>query len=221
MKIRAIITGATGMVGEGVLIECLKHPDVDQVLIINRKPAGYSHPKLKEIVHADFFKLAPIEQQFEGYNACFFCLGISSVGVKEPEYTKVTYDLTLNFARTVFKYSPQLIFEYVSGMGTDSSEEGRSMWARVKGKTENDLMKIGFPKVYGIRPGFMKPMKGMKYALGAYRYLDWMFPAIRKFFPGHVSTLEQVAKGMINAAKHSQTKAVLEVTDLVELSKIS
>src|SRR5208282_5687158 len=142
MKIKAFITGATGMVGEGVLLECLSHPDVEQVLVINRKPAGVSHPKLREIVHSDFFNLAPIESQLAGFNACFFCLGVSSVGISKEEYKRITYDLTLNVAGLLAKLNPEMTFCYVTGMGTDSSEQGRVAWARVKGATENALMRL-------------------------------------------------------------------------------
>ena len=159
MKIKTIITGATGMVGEGVLIECLNHSDVEQVLVINRKPGGVSHPKLREIVHIDFFNLAPIEQQLIGFNACFFCLGVSSVGMSKEEYKHITYDLTLNMAQLLAKLNPEMTFCYVTGAGTDSSEQGRIAWARVKGATENALMRL-FKQAYMFRPGFMKATSG-------------------------------------------------------------
>jgi nucleoside-diphosphate-sugar epimerase len=158
--IRAIITGTTGMVGEGVMHQCLQHPDVEAVLIINRKPSGYKHPKLTEIVHADFFDLKPIEDQLGGYNACYFCLGISSVGVSKPDYYKTTYMLTMNVAQTLVQYNPDMTFCYVSGAGTDSKEKGTG-WAAVKGKTENDLMKLPFLQVFAFRPGFIKPIKAL------------------------------------------------------------
>src|ERR1700674_5060521 len=142
MRIKPILTGATGMVGEGVLLECLNHPDVEQVLVINRKPGGGSHPKLREIIHIDFFNLAPIEQQLTGFNACFFCLGVSSVGVSKEEYTHITHDLTLKIARLLAKLNPEMTFCYVTGAGTDSSEQGRIAWARVKGAAENALLRL-------------------------------------------------------------------------------
>ena len=142
MKIKAIITGSTGMVGEGVLHVCLNSPDVESVLVINRKPCGYDHPKLKEIIHKNFSDLSAIEDQLTGYNTCFFCSGVSSVGKKEDEYRKLTYDLTLGFAETLHKLNEDMFFNYVSGSGTDSSEQGRQMWSRIKGKTENDLLKL-------------------------------------------------------------------------------
>jgi nucleoside-diphosphate-sugar epimerase len=139
---KAIITGATGMVGEGVLLECLNHLDMEQVLVINRKPGGMSHPKLREIIHKDFFDLQPIEQHLSGFNACFFCLGVSSVGMSAEAYKHTTYDLTLNVARLLVKLNPEMTFCYVTGAGTDSSEHGRVAWARVKGATENALLKL-------------------------------------------------------------------------------
>jgi hypothetical protein len=142
MRIKAIITGATGMVGEGVLHECFQHDAVEEVLVVGRRSCGVTHPKLKEVIVPDFFNLSAIENQGIGYNACFFCLGVSSIGMKEADYHKLTYELTMNFAKTVVNSNPGMVFCYISGAGTDSSEKGRMMWARVKGKTENDLMKL-------------------------------------------------------------------------------
>src|ERR1700674_3279553 len=156
MKIKAIITGATGMVGEGVLLECLNHPDVEQVLVINRQPGGGPHPKLREIIHTDFFNLAPVEQQLIGFNACFFCLGVSSVALSKDDYATITYDLTLNVGQLLTKLNPEMTFCYVTGAGTDSSEQGRIVWARVKGMTENALIRL-FKQAYMFRPAFMKP----------------------------------------------------------------
>jgi hypothetical protein len=219
MKIRAIITGSTGMVGEGVLHECLNHPEVEKVLIINRRPLGLTHPKLEEIIHKDFYNITPIQDQLIGYNACFFCLGVSSVGMKEPDYYKVTHDLTLHVAQTLVSRNKDMVFGYVSGASTDSTEKGRSMWARVKGKTENDLMKLPFKKVYAYRPGFMKPTPGLKNAIKFYKYVNWLFPVLVRFFPKHVSTLSEIGLGMIQSVLTLPRKNVLEVEDLVELSK--
>ena len=155
MKIKTIITGSTGMVGEGVLHECLQHPDVESVLVINRKPCGIIHDKLKEIILKDFFDLSQIENQLSGYNTCYFCAGVSSVGKKEDEYKRITYDLTMNFAKTLLRLNPEMVFTYVSGVGTDNTEKGRSMWGRVKGKTENDLLKLPFKAAYMFRPGYI------------------------------------------------------------------
>src|SRR3984957_1659953 len=149
------------MVGEGVLLECLNRPDVELVLVINRKPGGVSHPKLREIIHGDFFDLAPIEPRLIGYDACFFCLGISSVGMTKEEYKHITYDLTLNVGRLLAKSNPDMTFCYVTGAGTDSSEKGRVAWARVKGSTENALIRL-FKRSYMFRPAFMKATSGQK-----------------------------------------------------------
>jgi len=217
-KIRAIITGTTGMVGEGVLIECLQSNDVEQVLIINRKPLGVTHPKLKEIIHANFQDISPIADQLKGYNACYFCLGVSSVGMNEQDYTRITYDLTLNFAKTLRVHNPDMTFVYVSGSGTDSTEKGNLMWARVKGKTENDILKLGFKDAYAFRPGFMKPTAGQKNALSFYKYIDWLYPVLRALAPGVVSTLTEVGQAMVNVTLNPSEKKILEVKDIVGLS---
>jgi hypothetical protein len=219
MKIHAIITGSTGMVGEGVLHECLLHPDVEKVLMINRRSAGIKHPKLTEIIHADFFDLPPIQSQLQGYNACFFCLGVSAIGMKEEDYHRQTYQLTLTMAGMLVKLNPDMIFCYVSGAGTDSTEKGRAMWARVKGETENHLMKLPFKKAYMFRPGFIQPTKGLKNTLKWYKYVTWLFPVLVTLFPQYVSTLRQIGLAMINAARKGYEKQVLEVKDIVALSR--
>ena len=218
-KIKAIITGVTGMVGEGVLHECLQHDDVESVLVINRKPCNVSHPKLKEIFHGDFYKLSAIENQLAGYNSCLFCLGVSSVGMKEPEFYRLTYTLTMNFAETVLKQNPEMSFCYISGASTDSTEKGRMMWARVKGKTENDLMKLSFKAVYNFRPGVIEPTKGLKNTLKAYKYFGWLIPVIRLIAPYRIITLKQLGLAMINAMAKGYQKQVLEVKDIIALSK--
>lgn len=219
MKIKAIITGATGMVGEGVLLECLQSNEVEQVLLINRKPSGYTHPKLREIVHGDFYNLASIADQLGGYNACFFCLGTSSVGMKEEEYRRITYDLTLHMAQTLSARNSDMTFIYVSGSGTDSTEQGRLMWARVKGKTENDLMKLPFKGVYAFRPGFMQPTAGAKNTLKGYGAVTWLFPVLRPVFPSFMCTLSEVGLAMIKVAQRGYPKQVMEVKDIVQAAK--
>lgn len=214
MKIRAIVTGATGMVGEGVLHECLQHHEVESVLIINRRPSGITHPKLKEIVHSNFFDLTSIENELAGYNACYFCLGVSSVGMKEPEYTRMTYDLTLNVAKTLTKLNSDMTFCYVSGSGTDSTQKGRSMWARVKGKTENDLMKLPFRQAFMFRPGYMHATPGLKNMLPAYKYVSWLYPLFKVILPNFVSTLAVVGKAMINVTLKGYERNILEVKDI-------
>jgi uncharacterized protein YbjT (DUF2867 family) len=217
VKIRPIITGATGMVGEGVLLECLSHPDVEQVLVVNRRPGGVAHPKLREIVHTDFFSLSPIEQELIGYNACFFCLGVSSVGISDEVYKHITYDLTLNFAELLAKLSPQMTFCYVTGAGTDSSEQGRIAWARVKGATENALMRL-FKESYMFRPGFMKATTGQKNVKGYYKFLAWLYPVGRAIYPAGFCTLQEVGRAMINAVSNGYPKQILDVKDIVKLA---
>jgi hypothetical protein len=218
MKIKAIITGTTGMVGEGVLHECLLHPEVESVLVINRKPCGVKHEKLKEIIHKDFFNLSSIEEQLTGYNACYFCAGVSSIGKKENEYSRITYDLTMNFAKTLVRLNPVMTFCYVSGVGTDSTEKGKSMWARVKGKTENDLLKLPFKATYMFRPGFIKPTKGLKNAYKLYKLFTPFYPVLRKLFPKYVVTLEELGLAMIKVTLVGSEKKILECRDIVKLS---
>lgn len=206
------------MVGEGVLLECLSNPDVSQVLVVSRRPGSISHPKLHEIIHKDFFDLSPIEPQLAGYNACFFCLGISSVGVSKEEYKHTTYDLTLNFARLLAKINPDTTFCYVTGAGTDSTEKKGMAWARVKGATENALMQL-FTKAYMFRPAFMKATPGQKNLKGFYRYLAWLYPIGRAIYPAGFCTLREVGQAMINAAGKGYPKKILEVKDIVELAK--
>jgi len=215
MKLRVILTGATGMVGEGVLHECLLHADVEEVLIVNRKSTGLSHAKLKEIIHADFFDLSPIKDQLKGYNTCLFCLGVSSIGMKEEEFHKKTYVLTMHVAKTLSEVNPGMTFCYISGAGTDSTEKGKSMWARVKGKTENDLMKLPFKKVYAFRPGMLHPTKGLKNTLSYYKYLGWIYYPLRLFAPRIVSTLRELGLAMIHTSARGYSKQILEVPDIV------
>lgn len=219
MKINAIVTGATGMVGEGVLHECLLHPDVVSVLVINRKPGGVKHEKLKEIIHKDFFELSSIESQIAGYNACYFCAGVSSIGKKEDEYKHITYDLTLNFANTLLKHNPDLTFCYVSGSGTDSTEKGRTMWARVKGKTENDLLKLPFKAAYMLRPGYIQPTKGLKNTYKIYKVFAPFYPIFKLLFSNYVTTLREIGLAMINVTLYGLDKKVLECKDIVHESK--
>ena len=206
------------MVGEGVLHECLLSPDVEQVLIINRRHGGFTHPKLKEIIVPDLADLSAVEGQLQGYNACFFCAGVSSVGMNEEDYTKVTYTLTLAFAKTLARINPGMTFNYVSGGATDSTEKGSVMWARVKGKTENDLMKLPFKKVYAFRPGYMHPTPGLKNTLALTKAISWLYPVL-KLFPKYVSTLSEVGVAMIKSVTIGYPKQILEVPDIVKLAK--
>jgi uncharacterized protein YbjT (DUF2867 family) len=219
MEIKVIITGATGMVGEGVLLECLEHRDIKEVLMVNRRPSGMKHPKLKELLAPDFFDLTKAAGQLKGYEACFFCAGISSVGMKEAEYQRITYDTTLRFAETLVTLNPGMVFDYVSGSHTDSSEKGKVMWARVKGKTENALMKLSFKKVYNFRPGFMKPTPGQKNIKGLYKVLSSLYPLLRLLLPRQVSTLREVGLAMINSVLKGYPKPILEVEDIKLLAQ--
>lgn len=218
MKIKAIITGATGMVGEGVLLECLENPAVEQVLVINRKPGGVSHPKLRELVHADFFNLTPIEPQLQGYNACFFCLGVSSIGMSQEDYKRTTYDLTLNVGQVLARLNPELTFCYVTGKSTDSSEQGSAAWARVKGATENALMRL-FKKSYMFRPAMMKATPGQKNVKSYYKYFAWVYPIGRSLYPAGFCTLQEVGQAMIKVVDKGYSKQVLEVQDIVAVAK--
>jgi uncharacterized protein YbjT (DUF2867 family) len=217
-KVRAIITGATGMVGEGVLLECLGDPDVEQVLVINRKAGGVSHPKLREIIHGNFFDLAPIESDLSGYNACFFCLGVSSVGMSEADYKRTTYDLTLNVAQVLAKLNPELTFCYVTGKSTDGTEKGGVAWARVKGATENALLRL-FKNAYMFRPGFMRAQPGQKNLKIYYKLFAWVYPIGRALYPAAFCTLQEVGRAMVNAATKGYSRRVLEVKDIVDLAK--
>ncbi|MEH7888856.1 NAD-dependent epimerase/dehydratase family protein [Elizabethkingia meningoseptica] len=219
MKLKVIITGATGMVGEGILQECINSPKVEKILLINRKPSGYTHPKIEELLHSNFSDISSVSEKIKGYNACFFCLGVSSVGMKEEQYTKVTYDLTLGFAKTLAEQNPDMTFCYVSGAGTDSTEKGSQMWARVKGKTENDLIKLPFKAVYNFRPAFMKPTKGAKNVKGFYKFIDAVYPVFRAINSNYFLTLEEVGKAMINSSSQGYFKNTIEVKDIKKLSK--
>ena len=192
---------------------------MEQVLIINRKPSGINHPKLKEIIHGNFFDFSAIESKLTGYNACYFCLGVSSVGMKEPQYTQMTYELTLKVATTLSRLNSGMTFCYVSGAATDSTEQGKSMWARVKGKTENDLLKLPFKKAYMFRPGYMHPTPGLKNTLKYYKYLSWLYPILKPFMSKYMSTLAELGQAMINVTLKGYDKNILEVVDIVKVAK--
>jgi uncharacterized protein YbjT (DUF2867 family) len=211
MGIKIILTGATGMVGEGVLLECLEHPQVDQVLSVSRKPVGRTHPKLKEYLVKEFLDLQMDDGILSGYDACFFCAGVSSVGMKEDQYTRLTYDITLHFAKVILAQNPQSTFIYVSGRGTDSTESGGVMWARVKGRTENELQRLGFAQVHLFRPAFMKASAGQRNIPTIYNFIGFLYPVFKLFMPRGTSTLHQVGKAMINCVLHPVPQAVIEV----------
>ncbi|WP_210521476.1 NAD-dependent epimerase/dehydratase family protein [Hymenobacter terricola] len=218
MKTRAILTGATGMVGEGVLLECLQNADVEHVLVLTRKPTGRQHPKMTELLVPDLANLSAVESQLTGYNACFFCAGISSVGISKEEYERITHDLTLAVAETLGRLNPTMTFIYVSGASTDSSETSRQHWARVKGRTENELLALPFRQAYMFRPGYMHPMPGQRNVPGWGRALGVLYPLVRRLAPSFASTLREVAQAMIIAAQDGAPKPVLEVLDIVALA---
>ncbi len=216
---KVIITGVTGMVGEGVMNACLNHPDITKVLIIGRRPYGMQHPKLVELVHANLYDLTPIAAQLSGYDACYFCLGTTSVGKDEAEFTKTTHDLTISFAKTLVNVNPNMTFTYISGVGTDSTEKGKTMWARVKGKTENDLLKMGFKQAFMFRPGYLHPTIGLKNTLSYYKYITWIFPIVKTLAPNYASTLNDLGLAMINVTKGGYSKPIIEVKDINALAK--
>jgi uncharacterized protein YbjT (DUF2867 family) len=215
---RVLLFGATGMVGQGVLRECLLDPDVTGVLAVGRSATGQQHPKLRELVLRDLPDLSPIEDQLSGFDACFFCLGVSSMGMTEERYRQVTYDLTLVAARTLAKLNPEMTFIYVSGMGTDNSERGRTMWARVKGKTENDLLRLPFHAACMFRPAMIVPLHGIRSKTRLYRLLytatALLLPSLYRWFPKYVTTNEQVGRAMLQVARDGAPKAVLENADI-------
>lgn len=215
---KVIITGTTGMVGEGVLLECLQHPDVEKILSVSRKPIERSDPKLKEYIIPDFLDLQDDDETVKGYDACFYCAGISSVGIDEDTYRRITYDTTLHFAEVLAKQNPNMTFVYVTGAGTDSSEQGRLMWARIKGKTENDLAKLPFKAVYNFRPAFMKSTPGQKNLPSFYKYVDWLYHVFKVVYPKGVCTLKEVGLAMIKSVTKGYSTTVLEVEDIKKLA---
>jgi uncharacterized protein YbjT (DUF2867 family) len=220
---KVILFGATGMVGQGVLRECLLNTEVTAVLTIGRSATGQQHPKLSEIAQKDLTNLSSIEAELTGYDVCFFCLGVSSVGMNEQDYTRVTYDLTLAVARTLLKLNPRMAFIYVSGTGTDSSEKGRTMWARVKGRTENDLLKLGFKTAYMFRPGFIQPLDGIKTKTPVYAFfyaaLRPLFPVLKAVAPKYITTTRNVGLAMIHATTRGAPKIHLENQDINALAE--
>lgn len=215
---KAIIFGATGMVGTGVLRECLLDPEVEQVLSVVRSGSGQTHAKLREVVHGNFMDFSRIEAELAGYDACFFCLGVSSAGMTEEEYTRVTYDITMAAATALARLNPGMVFEYISGTGTDNTEKGRSMWARVKGRTENALLALPFKAAYMFRPGFIQPLHGIRSKTRPYRIFyaitTPLLPVLKTFFPQYVTTTERLGQAMIAVAKHGYPKKVLEMRDI-------
>jgi len=213
---RVILTGVTGMVGEGVMLECLDNPAVDAVLSVSRKPTSHTHPKLEQLLVPDFRELAEVEAKLTGYDACFYCAGVSSAGMSEADYTVVTYDTPVAFATTLARLSPNLVLTHVSGAGTDGTGKSRMMWARVKGRAENALMELPLAGVYNFRPGLMTPKPGQRHVKTLYRVGLVLAPVLKLFLPA--LTLEQVGRAMIRCVKSGAPKRVLEVPDIAALA---
>jgi uncharacterized protein YbjT (DUF2867 family) len=215
---RVVLFGATGMVGQGVLRECLLDPDVESVVSIGRGATGQQHAKLSELRHSTFLDFSAIEDQLSGFDACFFCLGVSSAGLTEEQYERITYGFTIAAARVLARLNPGMTFIYVSGMGTDSSEHGRSMWARVKGKAENELLRLPFRAAYMFRPGAIVPLHGVQSKTKLYRafyvLLGPLLPLLQARFPRYVTTTEQIGRAMLKVAKRGWPKPVLENSDI-------
>ena len=218
---KVILFGASGMVGQGVLRECLLDPEVTAVLSVVRSSTGQRHEKLREIVHKDFFDFASIESELSGFDACFFCLGVSSAGLSEENYRRITYDITLAAAQTLVKFNSNMTFVFISGAGTDSSERGRMMWARVKGQTENVLLRLPYKAAYMFRPGVIVPLHGIKSRTMLYRVsyavLAPILPVLKRLFPKYVTTTEKLGRAMLIAAKRGAPKPVLESADINRL----
>lgn len=223
MKKKVIITGATGMIGKGVLLECLDHEIVSEVLVIGRNSLNIEHPKLKELIHKDFTNFYDVRDQLTGYDACYFCLGISAAGLNEEQYRNITYNFTLALANTLIDINSDMTFIYVSGEGTDSTEKGRMMWARVKGKTENDLLNLGFKQAFMFRPGFIIPLRGIKSRTKSYQfmydYFMWLVKAIKAISPNSVVNTTQIGLAMIHAMLKGYNKNVLKPKDIIILAK--
>jgi len=219
---KVILFGSTGMIGQGVLLECLESPEVESVLAVNRRAVSQSHPKLRELVHKDFSDFTSLIPVFAAYDTCFFCLGISSLGLSENEYSKITFELTTRVGETLLKANKDISFCYISGAGTDSSEKGKAMWARVKGKTENALLAMPFKKTYMFRPGYIQPLKGIKSRTAWYNMIYFIFKPfyfILKPFKGMVTNTESMGKAMIQAALHDYDKKIIESADINILGK--
>ena len=220
--IKVIITGATGMIGKGVLLECLDHEQISEVLVIGRSSIKMVHPKLKELIHKDFTNFNDVTDQLAGYDGCFYCLGVSASGINEEQYKRITYDFTLTLAKTLLGINPNMTFDYVSGEGTDSSEKGRMMWARIKGKTENDLLNLAFKQTYMFRPGAIIPLRGIKSKTKSYQfmydYFMWLLKGIKAIAPNSIVNTTQIGLAMINSVLKGYDKKILRPKDIIALS---
>jgi uncharacterized protein YbjT (DUF2867 family) len=221
--VNVLIFGATGMVGQGVLRECLQAPDVELVQTVGRTPTGQQHPKLRELVHAEMWDYSGVQAELSDYDACFFCIGVTSSGVSEKTYTHLTYDMTIAAASALARVNPQMVFVYVSAAGSDTSENGRIMWERVRGKTENALLKLSFRGVYILRPGMIQPLDGIKSKTAAYRIFysltKPLLPLLRAALPKYVVTTRQVGQAMLALVRNGSPKRVLESEDISSISR--
>lgn len=219
MGMNVIITGASGMVGEGVALRCIASAQVEKILILGRRPSGITHPKVSELIVSDFLRIADHSEHLQGYDAMFFCAGVSSIGKNEEQYRAITYDVAMAVATLMVQLHPNMSFSYISGAGTDSTEQGKSMWARVKGKTENDIMALPFRQALAVRPGLLHPIPGSMHVNPYYKYIGWLYPLLRVIIRNHVSTLAELGDAMINAVHKAPARAVLEVPDIQRLAK--
>jgi uncharacterized protein YbjT (DUF2867 family) len=220
---RVIITGATGMIGKGVLLECLDHTEISEVLSLGRKSLEMSHPKLKELIHKDFSEFESVAEQLKGYDACYHCMGVSAAGMNEEQYAKMTHGYSMALASVLYRLNPKMTITYVSGQGTDSTETGRSMWARVKGRTENDIINMGFKQAFAFRPGAIIPLRGIQPSSKLYRVLinnlTWLLKLIKKIAPNSVVNTTQIGMAMINITKHGYDKTIIDPKDILKLAE--
>jgi uncharacterized protein YbjT (DUF2867 family) len=219
---KVIVTGSTGMVGKAVLLECLDHPEIDKVFVINRRSIGLTHPKMIEVLHSDFSDYSSLKDQLQGYSAAYLCMGVSAAGMSEEKYTMVTHDFSLALATTLFNINPGMTITYISGEGTDSSEKVSSMWARVKGKTENNLLKLGFKQAFMFRPGVIIPLKGIKSSTNMYQffydYFLWLIKLIKLIAPNTIVNTTQLGLAMINVTQYGFDNTVLRPKQILEAS---
>jgi uncharacterized protein YbjT (DUF2867 family) len=217
-KLSVLVTGSTGMVGEGILQVCLQHPAVEKVVVLNRRSVGFSHPKLTEILLSDFHQLKTVESQLIGLDACYHCMGISSIGTDEATYKDITYTLSILLGETFSRLNPDSVFCYLSGAGTDASETAKMSWARLKGRTENELAQMPFKAMYRYRPGFIKPLPDATHVQSFYKYVGWMFPIGKALFPDGFSTIEEIGRSMIQVSLHDEEKTTLAGKDIRRLA---
>lgn len=219
-KLRVLVTGSTGMVGEGVLQVCLQHPAVDKVFALNRRSVGFSHPKLTEILLPDFHQLKTVEDQLKGLDACYHCMGVSSIGADESTYKDITYTLSILLGETMSRLNPDSVFCYLSGAGTDATETSKLSWARLKGRTENELSKMPFKGFYRYRPGFIKPLPGASHVQAFYKYVNWMFPIGKALFPDGFSTIEEIGLSMIRVTLKEEEQKTLAGKEICRIANL-